>query len=122
MVKSLNYCLTYLKMKEITTNENYFIYFNSNLKTLMDYLNQNKLNDNTKKKKIKLRKEAKINFLLVGKFDKDNKKLYNDILRQYYGFKSEVIPFDNMKKMKSIFSSNNIINDNITFPNEVYKY
>ena len=87
----------------------------------MNYLNQNKLKDNTEKKKIKLKKETKINFLLVGKFDKDNEKLYNNILRQYYGLKSEVIPFDNMKKMKSILSSNNIINDNITFPNEVYK-
>ena len=87
----------------------------------MDYLNQNKLKDNTKKNKIKLKKEKKINFLLVGKFDKDNEKLYNDILRQYYGLKSEVIPFDNMKKMKSILLSNNIINDSIIFPNEVYK-
>ena len=117
MIKSLNYCLTYLKMKEITMNENYFIYFNSNMKILMDYLNKN----NNKKKKIKLRKETKINFFFFGKFDKDNEKLYNDILKKYFGVKSEVIPFDNMKKMKSILSSNNIINDNITFPNEVYK-
>jgi hypothetical protein len=27
-----------------------------------------------------------------------------------------------MKKIKSILSSNNIINDNIIFPNEVYKW
>ena len=38
-----------------------------------------------------MKKETKINFLLVGKFDKDNEKLYNNILRQYYGLKSEVI-------------------------------
>jgi uncharacterized GH25 family protein len=87
----------------------------------MDYLNQSKLRENIKKKKINLRKETKINFLLVEKVDKNNEKLYNDILRQYYGSKSEIIPFDNMKKIKSILSSNNIINDNITFPNEVYK-
>ena len=109
-------------MKEIASNENFFIFFNSNIKILMDYLNQNKLKDNTKKNKIKLKKEKKINFLLVGKFDKDNEKLYNDILRQYYGFKSEVIPFDNMKKIKSILLSNNIINDSIIFPNEVYNF
>ena len=121
IIKSLDYCLTYLKMKEIASNENYFIFFNSNMKILMDYLNQNKLKDNTEKKKIKLKKETKINFLLFGKFDKDNEKLYNDILRQCYGLKSVVIPFDNMKKMKSILSSNNIINDNIYFPNEIYK-
>ncbi len=121
IIKSINYCLTYLKMKEINTNEKYFIYFSSNMKTLMDYLSQNQLRENIKKKKIQLRKENKINFLLAGKVDKDNEKLYNDVLRQYYGSKSEIIPFDNMKKIKSILSSNNIINDNITFPNEVYK-
>ena len=118
-IKSINYCLTYLKMKEISTNEKYFIYFNSNMKTLMDYLNKGKVRE--PKKKNKLRKEPKINFLLVGKFDKNNEKLYNNILGESFGSKSEVIPFDNMKKLKSILSSNNIINDNITFPNEVYK-
>ena len=68
-----------------------------------------------------MRKEPKINFLLVGKIEKSYEKLYNDILDEYFGSKSEVIPFDNMKKIKSILSSNNIINGNITFPNEVYK-
>ena len=118
-IKSINYCLTYLKMKEISTNEKFFIYFNSNMKTLMDFLSKGKVRE--AKKKNKLRKEPKINFLLVGKFDKINEKLYNDILGEYFGSKSEVIPFDNMKKLKSILSSNNIINDNITFPSEVYK-
>ena len=122
MINSLNYCLTYLKMKEISTNEKYFIFFNSNIKILMDYLNQHRfLRENIKKGKIRLRKEPKINFLLVGKVDKDEEFLYNDILGEYFGSKSEVIPFDNMKKIKSILSSNNIINDNISFPNEVYK-
>ena len=32
-----------------------------------------------------------------------------------------MIPYDNMKKIKSILSGNNIINDNIIFPNEIYK-
>ena len=118
-IKSINYCLTYLKMKEISTNEKYFIYFNSNMKTLMDFLSKGKVRE--AKKKNKLRKEPKINFLLVGKFDKINEKLYNDILGEYFGSKSEVIPFDNMKNIKSILSWNNIINVNITFPNEVYK-
>ena len=121
MIKSLNYCLTYLKMKEISTNEKYFIFFSSNIKALMEAINKNKLKDIEAKKKITLRKEPKINFLLVGKIEKSYEKLYNDILDEYFGSKSEVIPFDNMKKIKSILSSNNIINDNITFPNEVYK-
>ena len=122
MINALNYCLTYLKMKEISTNEKYFIYFNSNMKILMNFLkDNNKKEINEQKKKIKLLKEKKINFLLVGKLERNNEELYNEILCQYFGTKSEVIPYDNMKKIKSILSSNNIINDNITFPNEVYK-
>ena len=122
MINALNYCLAYLKMKEISTNEKYFIYFNSNMKILMNYLNDNEQKElSEQKKKVKLLKEKKINFLLVGKLERNNEELYNEILCQYFGTKSEVIPYDNMKKIKSIFSSNNIINDNITFPNEVYK-
>ena len=37
-IKSLNYCINYLKMKEINTNEKFSIYFNTNIKRLMDYL------------------------------------------------------------------------------------
>jgi len=109
-------------MKEISTNEKYFIYFDSNMKILMNYLKDNKQKENNEQKKnVKLLKDKKINFLLVGKLERNNEELYNEILGQYFGTKSEVIPFDNMKKIKSILSSNNIINDNITFPNEVYK-
>ena len=121
MIKALNYCLAYLKMKEISTNEKYFIFFNTNMKTLMDYLSINKLKEKKEKNKNTIKKEKKINFLLVGKIDKEKQIDYNNILFDYFGNKSEVIPFDNMKKLKSILSSNNIINDNITFPNEVYK-
>ena len=31
LIKSINYCLTYLKIKEISTNEKYFFYFSSNI-------------------------------------------------------------------------------------------
>ena len=41
LIKSLNYCINYLKMKEINTNEKFFIYFNSNIKIFMDYLINN---------------------------------------------------------------------------------
>ena len=118
-VKSLNYCVRYLKMKEISSNEKFFIYFNSNMNALMDYMNENKPNDSNKK--IKLVMDKKINFLLVGKINKEKVSLYNEILEEYFGNKSEIIPYDNMKKIKSILSSNNIINDDITFPNEIYK-
>ena len=120
-IKSLNYCLSYLKMKEISGNEQYFMYFNSNMKILMNYLKQNNSKKkNEQKKKVKLQKEPKINFLLIGKVEKENEDFYNEILGNYFGSKSEVVPYDNMKKIQSILSSNNIINDNITFSNEIY--
>ena len=57
----------------------------------------------------------------MGKFKQENEEEYKSSLKEFFGEKSDVIPFDNMKKIKSILSSNNIINDNIIFPNEVYK-
>ena len=128
-IKSINYCLSYLRMKEISTNENFFIFFSSNIKELMyylteiedkDYLNNLEYESN-QKDKIKIQREKKINFLLVGKFKPESEEVYKSTLVDFFGEKSEVIPYDNMKKIKSILSSNNIINDNITFPNEVYK-
>ncbi len=130
-IKSLNYCINYLKMKEISTNEKYFIYFNTNIKKFIDYLIEIDEYDNFKnlsyesnhnKKRIDLKKDKKINFLLVGKVDNEdnNNEFYKKILLQYFGPKSEMIPYDNMKKIKTILSANSIINDNIIFPNEIY--
>ena len=129
-IKSLNYCLNYLKMKEIDTNEKFFIYFISNVRKFMEYLNeikdfknfQNLSYESGEKKTIDLQKNKKIHFLLVGKIDEENEsENYKRILLQYFGSKSEIIPHDNMKKIKTILSANSIINDNITFPNEIYK-
>ena len=129
LIKSINYCLTYLKIKEISTNEKYFFYFSSNIIEFMaflsemnnhDYLN-NLSYESNQKNKLKLQKEKIINFVVVGKFKQENEEEYKSSLKEFFGEKSDVIPFDNMKKIKSILSSNNIINDNIIFPNEVYK-
>ena len=129
LIKSINYCLTYLKIKEISTNEKYFFYFSSNIIEFMaflsemnnhDYLN-NLSYESNQKNKLKLQKEKIINFIVVGKFKQENEEEYKSSLKEFFGEKSDVIPFDNMKKIKSILSSNNIINDNIIFPNEVYK-
>jgi hypothetical protein len=128
-VKSINYCINYLKMKEINTNEKFFIYFNTN-KKMMEYLMDIRDNVDIRnnsidigRKRVDLQKDKKIHFLLVGKTNSDENGIeaYKKVLLQYFGTKSEMIPFDNMKKIKSILSSNSIINDNITFPNEVYK-
>ena len=128
-IKAINYCLNYLKMKEIRINENFFIYFSENIDDLMNNLiesgNQDYLKnlsyESNKKKKIRLKKEKNISFLVIGKFREENEKEYKSVLIDYFGKKSEMIPFDNMKKIKTILSNNTIINDNIIFPNEVYK-
>ena len=129
-VKSINYCINYLKMKEINTNEKFFIYFNTNIKDMMEHLIAIRKNVDIRnnsidigRKKVDLQRDKKIHFLLVGKTNSDENgpEVYKKVLLQYFGTKSEMIPFDNMKKIKSILSSNSIINDNITFPNEVYK-
>jgi hypothetical protein len=130
-IKSLNYCINYLKMKEINTNEKFFIYFNTNVKKIMDYLRdigdnsymQESSYDSKEPKKVEIHKDKKIHFLLVGKINSEENEaeIYKKRLLQYFGSKSEIIPFDNMKKIKSILSSNSIINDNVIFPNEVYK-
>ena len=130
-IKSMNYCINYLKMKEINTNEKFFIYFNTNIKKIMDYLKDTRDNsymqessyESNNKKKVDIHKDKKIHFLLVGKINSEENEpdVYKKTLLQYFGSKSEIIPFDNMKKIKSILSSNSIINDNVIFPNEVYK-
>ena len=128
-IKAINYCMNYLKMKEININENYFIYFSENTEDFMNHLSEmgnddyfkNLSYESNKKKKIRLKKGENINFLFVGKFKEENEKEYKSILIDYFGKKSEMIPFDNMKKLKSILSVNNIINDNIIFPNETYQ-
>ena len=127
IIKSLNYCINYLKIKEINTNEKFFIYFNSNIKIFMDYLINNDTevlsSESEGIKRIDLKSDKKINFLLVGKVGKegDQSEIYKKVLLQYFSSKSELIPFDNMKKIKSILSSNSIIYDNVIYPNEIYK-
>ena len=44
------------------------------------------------------------------------------LIIQKYWEKSEVIDFENMKKIKTILSSNNVIKDEIIYPNKIYKW
>ena len=118
-------------MKEINTNEKFIIYFTANVKKFMNFLfelnerknYQNLSYDSGEEENVDLQNDKKIHFLLVGKSDNEENEneIYKKILLSYFGSKSEIIPYDNMKKIKSILSSNSIINDNIIFPNEIYK-
>ena len=130
LVESVNYSKNYLKMKEMAKNEKYIILFT-------DLFNNYKMSDEKIYNNFKnLESEKNIIFLLVGKnkakdlLQKDKNDLIDDdfeeekmikLINQKYGERSEVIDFENMKKIKTILSSNNVIKDEIIYPNEIYK-
>ena len=128
LVDTINYTTKYLKLKEDIQNEKYIILFT-------DIFNNYNINDKiimTNFNNLNIDKE--INFLLVGKnkeknikynkntfdnLDEEEKKI--KLMTNKFGEKSDVIDFENMKKIKTILSSNNVIQDEIIYPNEIYK-
>ena len=128
LVKSIIYIKNYLKMKEGVKNEKYIILFT-------DLFNYFRITDMEVEKKFQnLTKDKEIHFLLVGQKkrrdankDKENlveesdEKILSGIISEKFGDKSELIDFENMKKIKTILSNNNVIKDEIIYPNEIYK-
>ena len=124
LIKTISYIRNYFKMKEVVKNEKYIILFT-------DLFNC-KIID--KKKFESLPKDREIHFLLVGKKmgrdtkkekedsqdENEKEKLMMDIMERF-GDRSELIDFENMKKIKTILSNNNAIKDEIVYPNEIYK-
>ena len=126
IVKSINYMINYSKLKEKVMNEKYFILFT-------DLFNI-QIIDEEKILKIfgNLKKSKRTTLLIVGKNKAYNsKKIRNEcddkiinienVILNLYGEKSEIINFENMKKIKTILSNNNVIKDEIIYPNELYK-
>ena len=127
-MKSINYTKNYLKMKEAVKNEKYIILFT-------DLFNYFRITDEEIEKRFEnLQKDKEVHFLLVGKNkmrntknDKENsldeydEKRLNEIITEKFGDQSELIDFENMKKIKTILSNNNVIKDEIIYPNEIYK-
>ena len=129
LVKAINYIISYSRMKEGLKTEKYIILFT-------DMLNI-KCTDDEQINKIekifkKLKGDKESVFLLVGKNKKFNSKKENNKCREIennleeliltqYGGKSESINFENMKKIKTILSNNNVIKDEVIYPNELYK-
>ena len=127
LLQTISYIRNYFKMKEVVKNEKYIILFT-------DLFNSKIIDSDIKKKFDILPKDREIHFLLVGKkmgretkkekedSQKENieEKLMMDIMEKF-GDKSELIDFENMKKIKTILSSNNFIKDEIIYPNEIYK-
>ena len=129
LIESINYSKNYLKMKEAIKNEKYIILFT-------DLFNNYKMSDENIYNNFKnIENDKDIIFLLVGKnkskdLQKDKNNLIDDSIDEKkkmksitkkFGERSEIIDFENMKKIKTILSSNNVIKDEIIYPNEIYK-
>ena len=126
IVKSINYIKNYFKKKESVKNEKYIILFT-------DLFNDFRIdNEEIEKKFENISREKSIHFLLVGKnrnikndkeklSEEEDEKRIAEIIYEKFGEKSELIDFDNMKKIQTILSSNIVINDEIIYPNEIYK-
>ena len=128
LVKAINYLDKYLKMKGEEKKEKYIILFT-------DMLNM-ELFDEEQIEKIlgKLNEDKEVIFLLVGKNEKigitnenynnvnfNNYKKIEKLILSKFGEKSVEINFENMKKLKTILSINNLIKEDIIYPNEIYK-
>ena len=123
-IETINYIKNYSKMKEGIKNEKYLIIFT-------DLFNDKLIRDEKVKNIfLKLKENKESILLLVGKnkifkhmnencFD-ENDFLYELIMNKF-GEKSEIINFENMTKIKTILSYNNVIKDEIIYPNEIYK-
>ena len=115
-------------MKEAVKNEKYIILFT-------DLFNYFKISDEEIEKKFEnLSRDREIQFLLVGKnkmrniknekdkmSEEEDEKRMIEIINEKFGERSEIINFENMKKIQTILSSNNVIKDEILYPNEIYK-
>ena len=128
-VNAINYINNYSKMKEEVKNEKYII-------TFTDILNIEIKEEGQAEKIEKILEKVKGDIgsiiLLVGKNKKinlrkgrnsviNNDKKFEEIILNKYEEKSEVIYFENMKKIKTILSNNIVIKDEIIYPNEIYK-
>ena len=128
LIDTLNYSKNYLKMKEEIANEKYMILFTDLFNNYK--ISDSKIIDNFKN----LENEKNIIFLLVGKNrtkeikngldhigeeEEEEEKMMKSILKKF-DERSENIDFENMKKIRTILSSNNIIKNEIIYPNEIY--
>ena len=120
VIEFLRFFIHYSIMKENENNERYIIFFINifnEMKNHFDSINQEfeKVHD------------INLNLLIVGRLKKyimdikRAKQIINNFLLRNLGSKSEFVEFENIKKIKTILSSNSSIVDDIIFPNEIYK-
>ena len=113
-------------MKEEGKNEKYIILFTDLIN--LNFRDEYEIENNVES----LMGNKDIIFLLIGKIKNKNlnsekndtsqndNNLENLILSKF-AEKSELIYFENMKKIKDILTNNIVIKDEIIFPNEIYK-
>ena len=126
LIKTINYLTKYSKMKEKEKNEKYILLFT-------DIINLNFTDGEQIEKNMQsLIGDKDIILLLIGKTknknlnNEKNKTILNDkslenLILNKFGEKSEIIEFENLKKIKTILSNNAVIKDIIKYPNEIYK-
>jgi hypothetical protein len=127
-IETINYIKNYSKMKESIKNEKYIILFTDlfNDKTIKDAKVKNiflKLKENKESILLLVGKNKIFKHMNINCFeenDEENDYLYELIMNKF-GEKSEIINFENMAKVKTILSYNNVIKDEIIYPNEIYK-
>ena len=119
LFEAINFLNVYIKMKERIKNEKYIIVFTDIFSIFLDE------SDLIEKYMKIIKGNNETIFLLVGK----NKKLnlikeinqFEKAILNKFGDKSQIINFENMKKIKTILSNNNVIKEEIIYPNEIYK-
>ena len=128
LIKTINFMNNYSKLKGEEKKEKYIIFFTDMLNIeLFDEEQIEKILEN-------LNEDKEIIFLLVGKNEKielkkenhnnvnfNNYKKIEQLILSKFGEKSVEINFENMKKIKTILSINNLIREDIIYPNEIYK-
>ena len=119
VINFLSFFVNYSIMKENENNERYIVLF-SNL------FNEIKNNFHTINEEFDKFSDENLHLLIVGKLKKYSmdikraKQIINNIILRKFGIKSEFVEFENIKKIKTILSSNNSVVDDIIFPNEIY--
>ena len=122
LINSFNYTENYLCKQRNEDKEKYIILFT-------DLFSIYKISDGNIKKNFEMINENKeIILLFVGKENNgrddkgEDEDILENIIKNKFSEKSEIIYFENMKKIGKILMNNFEIKDEIVYPNEIYKY
>ena len=122
LISSINYLENYLCKQRNEDEEKFIILFT-------DLFSIYKISGEIIKKNFEMINENKeIILLFVGKENNgrddkgEDEDILENIIKNKFSEKSEIIYFENMKKIGKILMNNFEIKDEIVYPNEIYKY